>query len=380
MAYLKDEDLEILKECLDDELRGLVECLIYDKDGEKRYTEELSKSKEFRLYGNRYSRYWERIAEELQKFGGDTIANTFRLGCGIKYLEILRDVAKELKVDYKAIDRAEEIENKILLKSFQKIWKDFSKEKKIAFVKEFNVKGEDILGKEIEEIASEYLLSNKDESYRITALIVNNMVFSFLGRNINVGNIFKFKSFNTFVGNSNWVFEWINFITDISSSAKRVIVPAVFYIALIRKQIRFRLNVEECKPMIFAISNGEVIDNNLKVYEQYRLLNLNGRASKSEINKKYNEVYENYIKMKEKNPELEELYNYKCYDLKKAYEIIEGYRKNVSSIFEIEKMIVECPSCKRKIKIENKEGKYRCKNCAKVVKLNKEVVEKNYIG
>lgn len=380
MAYLKDQDLEILKKCEDDELRGLVDCLIYDKDGERRYTEELSKSKEFHLYGDKYSMYWERIAEELQKFGGDTIVNALRLGSGIKYLEILRDVAKELKVDYKDIDRAEEIENKILLKSFEKIWKDFSKEKKVEFVKEFDIKSEDILGKNIEEIASECILSDENTSYKITALIVNNMVFSFLGRNINVGNIFKFKFFNTFAPNSNWGFEWINFIKDISSPAKRVTVPGVFYIALIRKQIRFRLNVEDCKPITFSISNGEIIDNNLKIYEQYKLLNLNGNASEWEINKKYNEIFESYIKMKEKNPELEELYNYKCQDLKKAYEIIEEYRKNVNKTFEVEKLVVECPSCKRKIKIENREGKYRCKNCTKIVKLSKEVVEKNYLG
>lgn len=380
MAYLKDQDLEILKKCEDDELRGLVECLIYDKDGERRYTEELSKSKEFHLYGDKYSMYWERIAEELQKFGGDTIVNALRLGSGIKYLEILRDVAKELKVDYKDIDRAEEIENKILLKSFEKIWKDFSKEKKVEFVKEFDIKSEDILGKNIEEIASECILSDENTSYKITALIVNNMVFSFLGRNINVGNIFKFKFFNTFAPNSSWGFEWINFIKDISSPAKRVTVPGVFYIALIRKQIRFRLNVEDCKPITFSISNGEIIDNNLKIYEQYKLLNLNGNASEWEINKKYNEIFESYIKMKEKNPELEELYNYKCQDLKKACEIIEEYRKNVNKTFEVEKLVVECPSCKRKIKIDNREGKYRCKNCTKIVKLSKEVVEKNYLG
>ena len=380
MAYLKDQDLEILKKCEDDELRGLVECLIYDKDGERRYTEELSKSKEFHLYGDKYSMYWERIAEELQKFGGDTIVNALRLGSGIKYLEILRDVAKELIVDYKDIDRAEEIENKILLKSFEKIWKDFSKEKKVEFVKEFDIKSEDILGKNIEEIASECILSDENTSYKITALIVNNMVFSFLGRNINVGNIFKFKFFNTFAPNSSWGFEWINFIKDISSPAKRVTVPGVFYIALIRKQIRFRLNVEDCKPITFSISNGEIIDNNLKIYKQYKLLNLNGNASEWEIKKKYNEIFESYIKMKEKNPELEELYNYKCQDLKKAYEIIEEYRKNVNKTFEVEKLVVECPSCKRKIKIENREGKYRCKNCTKIVKLSKEVVEKNYLG
>lgn len=379
MAYLKDQDLEILKKCEDEELRGLVECLIYDKDGEKRYTEELSKSKEFHLYGNKYSMYWERIAEELQKFGGDTIVNALRLGYGIKYLEILRDVAKELEVDYKAIDRAEEIENKILLKSFQKIWKDFSKEKKVEFVKEFDIKSEDILGKNIEEIASECILSDENTSYKITALIANNMVFSFLGRSIDVGNIFKFKSFNAIVDNSLWVLEWLNFIKDISSPAKRVTVPAVFYIALIRKRIRFKLNVEECKPVRFMISNGEIIENNLKIYEQYKLLNLDGRANELEINKKYNEIFESYIKMKEKNPELEELYNYKCHDLKKACEIIEEYRKNVSKIFEVEKLVVECPSCKRKIKIDNREGKYRCKNCTKIVKLTKEIAERNYI-
>lgn len=48
MAYRYDEDLEFLSECSDQDLNGLVECLIYDKDGETRWTEELSDAADYK--------------------------------------------------------------------------------------------------------------------------------------------------------------------------------------------------------------------------------------------------------------------------------------------------------------------------------------------
>lgn len=36
MAYREDEDLSFLSKCTDSALNGLVECLIFDKDGETR--------------------------------------------------------------------------------------------------------------------------------------------------------------------------------------------------------------------------------------------------------------------------------------------------------------------------------------------------------
>ena len=40
MAYRKDEDLEFLAKCSNEDLEPLVEILIKDKDGQTRYTEE----------------------------------------------------------------------------------------------------------------------------------------------------------------------------------------------------------------------------------------------------------------------------------------------------------------------------------------------------
>ena len=82
MSYIYDADLEFLGECTDEQLKNLVEVLIYDKDGKLRNMEEITTSNEYKRYGANYSKYWEVIAGDLQKFGGNTIANTFRLGRG----------------------------------------------------------------------------------------------------------------------------------------------------------------------------------------------------------------------------------------------------------------------------------------------------------
>lgn len=45
MAYRKDSDLEFLAKCSDRDLDDLVNLLIYDNDGKKRWTEELSNNR-----------------------------------------------------------------------------------------------------------------------------------------------------------------------------------------------------------------------------------------------------------------------------------------------------------------------------------------------
>ena len=57
MAYRFDEDLEFLKQCSSADLSELVNLLIYDpKDGEKRLTETLSISEEYKKYGQDYQK------------------------------------------------------------------------------------------------------------------------------------------------------------------------------------------------------------------------------------------------------------------------------------------------------------------------------------
>lgn len=121
MAYRDDEDLKFLGQLSDEELAPLVDILIKDTDGSGRPTETLTLSDEYKNFGSCYSQYWKRIAEELQLFGGDTIANLFRGGDGVLYREILTDVAEKLDIKFNKYDPTQDIEQSLLLKFFDNI-------------------------------------------------------------------------------------------------------------------------------------------------------------------------------------------------------------------------------------------------------------------
>ncbi|PGH20950.1 hypothetical protein RN96_07685 [Fusobacterium polymorphum] len=92
MAYVFDKDLEFLGECSDEQLAKLAEIIIKDDDGKIRRTEEVTKSNEYKRYGKNYSKYWEILVGDFQKFGGNSGANLLRGGKGVQYNEILTDI------------------------------------------------------------------------------------------------------------------------------------------------------------------------------------------------------------------------------------------------------------------------------------------------
>ncbi|GAA8743756.1 hypothetical protein BTM112_01740 [Helicobacter pylori] len=78
MAYRYDEDLEFLKRLSSSDLKDLFEVLVYDEYRTLRMNEELTSSIEYKRHGDDYAKYAERIAEELQYYGGNSFANFFR--------------------------------------------------------------------------------------------------------------------------------------------------------------------------------------------------------------------------------------------------------------------------------------------------------------
>ena len=89
MAYRYDSDLEFLKEIKSEDL---VYCLTHDKDGEVRYTEELTRSDDYKAYHPEHNQYWESIAAEIQCFGANSLVTMLRGGKGVEYKEVLTDV------------------------------------------------------------------------------------------------------------------------------------------------------------------------------------------------------------------------------------------------------------------------------------------------
>ena len=116
MAYLPDSDISFLQNATNEELGILFNLLTCDKDGGKRITQFLSVCNEHKLHGDDYKKYWERIVEALQYYGGNSVANTTR-GHGAPYKDILKDIMSKLNVK---IDERSNIEDQeaLLIKTF----------------------------------------------------------------------------------------------------------------------------------------------------------------------------------------------------------------------------------------------------------------------
>ncbi|OOC26232.1 hypothetical protein BZK21_03285 [Helicobacter pylori] len=75
MAWHTNSDLAFLKRLSSNDLKDLFDALVYDEDGALRINEKLTNSTEYKKYGNNYAKYPTRIAEELQRYGGNTFIN-----------------------------------------------------------------------------------------------------------------------------------------------------------------------------------------------------------------------------------------------------------------------------------------------------------------
>ncbi len=115
MAYRYDSDLEFLKRLSSNDLKDLFDVLVYDENRTLRMNEELTNSTEYKRYGRAYAKYPERIAEELQRYGGNSFINFFR-NEGVLYKEILCDVCGHLKVNYNESSSTSLIEENMLAK------------------------------------------------------------------------------------------------------------------------------------------------------------------------------------------------------------------------------------------------------------------------
>ena len=65
MVYREDPDLEFLGQMKSEDLNDLVYCLTHDKDGEVRYTEELTNNELYKRFYPDHHQYWKEIAAEI---------------------------------------------------------------------------------------------------------------------------------------------------------------------------------------------------------------------------------------------------------------------------------------------------------------------------
>lgn len=245
--YREDSDLEVLK-IADNQMLGiLVEYLTQNRDGDKWLTEQLTSNPEFIAANGDYQKVWQLIAEELQLFGGNTIANMIR-GKGVLYREILIDVCEKVKVKTDYNVPIVEIENALIAKIFANSWDAMTSDERNELKKDLKLDPtqDDALTLEAIKtgIAKGYF------SYQVSMLIASSFANAVLGTNIALlagfaGAVGASRLIGSLAGPLGVLITSMLTLPMISGPAYRVTLPAVIQVAAIRQQLLNREGISE---------------------------------------------------------------------------------------------------------------------------------------
>lgn len=234
MAYKFDHDLEFLFKLESEKLNDLVEILTTDK-GEARLTETLTGTEKYKAYAPNHSKYVDLICEELQRFGGNTFANTFR-GGGVLYREIVKDVCSKLKVKFQDSKSTTDIEIDIMLKILQDSMEKMDQEQLKELIKELDLKTTSISASAITIAMQAAIKMGGFASYQLAVIVANAIAKAVLGHGLSLAaNATITRTIGIFAGPIGWALSGAWLATDIAGPAYRVTIPAVIQVAFLRQ-------------------------------------------------------------------------------------------------------------------------------------------------
>jgi uncharacterized protein YaaW (UPF0174 family) len=233
LNYLKDEDLEFLSSCTNDELEVLVNIITKDKDGVLRDSEDLTLQPQYKKHFPNHQAYWKLIAADLQYFGGNTIANSYR-GHGVCYQEILTDVCKSMKLNPKPTVNL--MERDLLEKFYDSMLEQMSPEEVEALLKTAGLPTQG-LSKQVMVLALQAAVrAGGFASYQIAVIVVNSIAKTLIGRGLALGaNAALTRGIAVAAGPIGVIITAVWTGITLAGPAYRVTVPSTIYIALLRK-------------------------------------------------------------------------------------------------------------------------------------------------
>ncbi|WQV34292.1 DUF3944 domain-containing protein [Helicobacter pylori] len=243
MAYRYDSDLEFLKRLSSSDLKDLFDALVYDEDGALRMNEELTNSTEYQRYGHDYAKYPRRIAEELQRYGGNSFMNFFR-NEGVLYKEILCDACDHLDINYNERSATSLIEQNMLSKLLKDSLEKMSGREIKELCNELGMPNIDkVIGENKQVLIASVLTLFKaggSHSYALAVSVADAMVRQTLGHGLSsvVGKVALKKTLGVLAGPIGWVITGALVSINLAGPAYRVTVPACVLVATLRKKLK----------------------------------------------------------------------------------------------------------------------------------------------
>jgi uncharacterized protein YaaW (UPF0174 family) len=183
------------------------------------------------------------IVHDLRYNGSNNFAYFLRGFEGVEYLEIVRDVAKKMKVKVVPSETEEQVEAKLLVKVLEDFWKNASPEEKEKLKEIF----EDVGDKNMDFSSGVFpgalvlsILGGKMAgfaAYKIALIVANAIARQVLGRGLNfAANAALTRGIGMFLGPIGWIVSSLLFAVDIAGPAYRKTIPAVLHIAYLRQK------------------------------------------------------------------------------------------------------------------------------------------------
>lgn len=232
---IMDKDLLFMRNAENADLKVLVDYLT-----QATLTEELSIKECYKkYYPNQLQLMCEDIADELQRFGGNTFMNILR-GGGVDYKELLIDVCKKMKVNFNPESTVEVIEYNLLQKTFIDSLDNMNDEELKKMINEMNIPHQGF-GKQAMIAAIQIAIKKGGfAAYKLAVIVANAVCRTLLGRSLSfAANATLTRWLSVFAGPIGWAITTIWTAIDIAGPAYRVTIPAVIQIAYMRTKINY---------------------------------------------------------------------------------------------------------------------------------------------
>ena len=231
-----DKDLMFLETCPNEDLRTLCDILTYNDKGEVRFSEELTNADSYiKYYPERMTLLAKEIADELRKFGSNTVKTFCKKGEADSYETIVRRVCKRMRVKVNDSDNTQAMEHELLTSICEQVTAKMSDEELRNLADKAGIQHKSL---NHQMLVSAILFAIRRNTYLLTEMIyyvtfrIANML---LGRWITMmGMSTVGRYLSIAAGPVGWavVAGWT--LSDIASPAYRVMIPAVIMVASMR--------------------------------------------------------------------------------------------------------------------------------------------------
>ena len=231
----EDDDLvPLLRRASNEMLEPLV-AYITD-DGKGRVSSQLEILEVYKRHQPHRNAYADEIAAEIQKFGGNTVANVARGGKGVRYQELARDVAGKLGVKTGKKAPVAVVEQQVLLKVIEKAWERMSESERRELLTTVGVDASGTLPAVLPVLLVQAAIrASGFMAYKLALIVANAVARAVLGRGLSLAaNVALVRGIAVFAGPIGWAVTALWTAVDLAGPAYRVTVPCVIQVTTIR--------------------------------------------------------------------------------------------------------------------------------------------------